>query len=296
MQTPRSSFGLGIVAAMVLVGVVALVYVVRAPTQTIPEHAAVPQADTTAVIFDVAPFDRVCEQFVNEVGLVDYAGLKADDGDLNAFLDQVQAVSPHSNLAAFPSETTAITYWINAYNAWMLRAVLDAYPVASVMDIGDDPGVFDAKGRICGGEDFSLNEIEHEIVRKEFLEPRAHFALNCASMGCPWLPSEAFDHRRLDAQLDREAFRFFADASHLRVDAAGETVYLSSILDWYGEDFTRWLKEVKQIDEPSILDYARIYAPADIADEIADDFEVKWPEYGWGLNDQAAAWASDRDG
>lgn len=296
MQTPRSTFGIGLVALMVLVGAAALVYVVRAPTQTLPEHATVPQADTEAVGFDVAPFDRVCKQYVNEVGLVDYAGLKANDADLKAFLDQVRAVSPHSNLATFPSETKAITYWINAYNAWMMRAVLDAYPVASVMDIGDDPGVFDAKGRICGGEDLSLNDIEHEILRKEFLEPRIHFALNCASMGCPWIPTEAFTPERLDEQLDRETHRFFAESSHLRIDVASETVYLTPLLDWYGEDFIRYLKEVKQIDEPSLLDYLRIYAPASSADEIADDFEIQWLEYGWGLNDQAAPWASERDG
>ncbi len=298
MDTPRSPSAVGtfLVTVLVVAGVVGLIFIVRAPTADPPEAATVPIASVQNVVFDVSAFEEVCHSYVDGVGLVDYAGLKASPARLDAFLKQVEGISPHTNLAAFPGEAAALAYWLNAYNAWMLRAVLDAYPVDSVMDIGDDPGVFDAKGRICGGRDLSLNGIEHEIVRKEFLEPRVHFALNCASMGCPRLPAEAFTPARLDAQLEREARRFFDDPTHLDVDPEIKTVYLSSILDWYGEDFVRWLTEVKGIEEPSLLDYVKIYAPEELASQIGDDFSVEFLDYGWGLNDQAAEWAAERRG
>ncbi|MGD8240938.1 MAG: DUF547 domain-containing protein, partial [Armatimonadota bacterium] len=197
-------------------------------------------------------------------------------------------------LATFDSEHKALAYWINAYNAWMLQAVTDAYPTASVKDISSDPDVFDTRGRICGGDDLSLNQIENEIVRREFLEPRAHFALNCASMGCPWLPREAFDPKRLDEQLDRETRRFFADPTHLTVDVETRTVGLTAILDWYQDDFLNWLREQKGIEDPAVLDYARLYAPEDVAGSIGDDFTVEYLDYDWRLNDTHAEWAAQR--
>jgi len=296
MHTPRGSTTLGLLVVVVMIGAAgaALYHVLRSPTRPPPDALAVPLADTEPVPFEISALDRVCKQYVDEVGLVNYRGLAEDDADLEAFLDRVREVSPHSNLATFPSEQEALAYWINAYNAWMLRAVLDAYPVSSVKDIPGDPGVFDAGTRLCGGEALSLNHIEHEIVRGEFADPRAHFALNCASMSCPWLPREAFDPERLDEQLARETFRFFAAESHLQVDLQSRVVRLSPILVWYQEDFLGWLRDVKQIGAPELLDYVRIYAPADVANKIGDDFEVQWLEYDWRLNDQSAAWARER--
>jgi len=176
----------------------------------------------------------------------------------------------------------------------MMRAVLDAYPIGSVMKISKKPNVFQIKGRDCGGKDLSLNDIEHSIVRKEFLEPRAHFALNCASGGCPWLPQEAFDPGRLDEQLERETRRFFADESHLRVDAESRTVHLSAILNWYGKDFLRWLKDVKGVEKPVVLDYVKLYAPPGVAETFERDFRVKYRKYDWGLNDVTGPVAATR--
>ncbi len=294
METPRGPQYIGVllVAVMMVAAVGALVYVAQAPTQQLPDSLAIPYAATEAVAFDIGPFNRVCPQYVDEIGLVNYSALQADPHDLQVFLDQLAKVSPHSNIATFTSKNEALAYWINAYNAWMIKAVLDAYPIDSVQDISQDPDVFEAKGRICGGESLSLNDIEHELVRKEFaLEPRIHFVLNCASLGCPWLPQEAFTPQRLDEQLDREMLRFYRDPTHLGVDVEAKTVHLSAYFDWYGEDFLRWLREVKGFGNPTVLDYVRLTAPEDIAKQIGDDFAVEFVEYDWRLNDQDAQWA-----
>jgi len=296
METPRRPIGvgLGMTVGMMVVALAALMFVFQAPTAAPPEHLVIPRASTAAVWFDMKPLDRLSERYVDEVGMVDYEGLKKDHKDLDAFLRQVAEISPNNNIATFSSEEEALAYWINAYNAWMMKAVIDAYPTESVNDIGEDPGVFDVEDKTCGGDDLSLNNIENDIVRTAFLEPRVHFALNCASMSCPWLPQEAFDPKRLDEQLEREARRFFADPSHLVVDVETKTVSLTAILDWYQEDFLRWLTEAKGIEDPSVLDYVRLYAPEDVANQIGDDFSVEYLEYDWRLNDRNAEWAELR--
>jgi hypothetical protein len=176
----------------------------------------------------------------------------------------------------------------------MMYAVVQAYPVESVNDISKEPDVFNAKGRVCGGEDLSLDAIETEIVRKEFLDPRVHFALNCASRSCPWLPQEVFRPEKLDQQLDREARRFLGHPTHVRVEAAARTVWLSQIFEWYGEDFLKWLKQVRGVQQPVMLDYVKLYVPASTAAQIKPGFAVKFLKYGWELNDQQAPWADER--
>lgn len=296
MQTPRQPLYIGMVLTglLVLVGLGGLVWVMAAKTEPTPEALRVPQAAVEKVAFDVAPFDRVCRQFVNEVGLVDYEALKASPADLEAFLQQVRQISPHSNLAAFTTKEQALAYWLNAYNAWMMHAVVQAYPIKSVNDIDGALNVFNAKGRVCGGEDLSLDAIENAIVRQEFVEPRVHFALNCASMGCPWLPQEAFQADRLDQQLDREARRFFLDPMHFRIDTDGKTARLSQILNWYAADFLKWLVQVKHLQKPTIMDFVRLYAPPAELAKLKAHFQIKYQEYDWRLIDQKAAWAGSR--
>jgi hypothetical protein len=171
----------------------------------------------------------------------------------------------------------------------MMRAVLDAYPVARVTAITAHPDVFGVVQRVCGGEYLSLNQIEDDIVRGEFLDPRVHFALNCASLGCPRLPREAFRAPALDRQLDRETRRFLADPDHLRVDSARRTVQLSMVFQWYAPDFLRWLRETRGLARPTVLDYVKLYAPPALAGQIGAGYKLEYLPYDWRLNDQAGS-------
>ena len=147
---------------------------------------------------DYQPVERVLASYVDEHGYVDYAGLKKNPLDLDTFIGQISQVSPASHPALFPTREAKLTYWINAHNAWMLRLVVDHYPVKKVTSIGLIPhGVFLWRRIRLGGRKMSLRHLENEIIRKQFGDPRIHFALNCASIGCPRLPQKIFHPKGL---------------------------------------------------------------------------------------------------
>lgn len=135
---------------------------------------------------------------------------------------------------------------------------------------------------MVGGKPFSLNQIEHEVLRK-MAEPRIHFAIVCASRSCPRLFKQAYTAEQLDFQLNRNATQFFASPINFRFDAASEAIQLSSIMKWFGEDFGA--------DQPSRLRTIARYLPSDEARDVAGRLSVRvsYLEYDWGLNDQSTA-------
>lgn len=210
----------------------------------------------------------VMAKYVNDQGKVDYKGLKADRTDLERFIVAVATASPHQSPELFPSEAERLTYWINGYNAYVLYAVTERPQMKSVNDDVKDFFYF-TKYRF-GNEEISLYSLENDIVRKEFKEPRIHFALNCASGGCPELPAEAFMPERLEEQLSREAKEFCTNEKKVRV--AGGTVEMSQIFEWYGDDF-------KASGGP--VEFCRRWGRDDLPSG-----EVKFIPYDWSLNAQ----------
>jgi hypothetical protein len=259
-----------------------------------------PLLPPTGEPFPHAELDRVQQRFVDERGRVDYPALAADRGDLDTYYRRLAAVSPHSHPERFPRPVDEITYWINAYNASALVAVLEAWPIDSIGDIRPPlvlrpvlwgrsamAGFFFFRKVVLGGETISLLDLENEVIRP-YGDPRIHFAINCASIGCPRLPRRAFSADGLDAELDRETRRFFADPEKLRIDPDARTVHLSSILDWFEGDFTGWLEQQGAGESPTLLDYVRRYVSAERKTELdrAQDYDVSFIEYDWGLNAQ----------
>ena len=250
--------------------------------------------------FPHAELDRVQQRFVDERGRVDYAGLAEDRGDLDAYYRRLAVVSPHSHPERFPRGQDELAYWINAYNASVLIAVLEAWPIDSVGDIKPPlalrpvlwgksamAGFFVFQNVVLGDETINLLDLENKVIRP-YGDPRIHFAINCASIGCPRLPRRAFSADGLDGELDREARRFFADPEKLRIDHEARVVYLSSILDWFEGDFSDWLKQHGPGGPPTLLAYIRRYVSAERQAEIdrALDYEIDFIEYDWGLNSQ----------
>lgn len=242
--------------------------------------------------------DLVLARFVNDLGQVDYAGLERRPDDLERYYALLTRYSPDSHPRLFPTRAAELAYWINAYNASVLKTVLAHYPIESVADVRPPPilslltphksGFFFFQRVTFGGKTTSLYYLEHGVIRRRFADPRVHFALNCAARGCPRLPREAFHPDRLDEQLDRAARSFLSEQRNLRIDRAGRAVYLSSIFDWYGGDFLAWLE--KQ-GGGTLLDYVARYAPAAQANELAEagPWELRFLPYDWRLNDQAAS-------
>jgi hypothetical protein len=289
---PRSpALGAALAAVLVAAGVAGLVVVLRSPTAPTPESQRVPRLDMEAAgPFDYAAFARVLEERVDERGMVDYAGIKAAPEGLDAFLREIGQYSPDRDLAMFTREQEALAYWINAYNAWMIHIVVDSYPVESVREIGGNPGaVFQEKQCVCGGEELSLDDIETGILRTRFLDPRIHFALNSASMGSPPLPRQPFLPEGLDDRLDAAARGFFARPRFCHLADSGRTVEVSSILESYNEDFLWWLGQHRRPRQ--IGAFIALYAPEEVRAAIEHGAKVRFIQYDWRLNDQAAPWA-----
>ena len=244
--------------------------------------------------------DRVLQAHVDDRGRVDYAGLVEDSGDLDAYYVLLSRFSPDSHPDLFPTRNDRLAYWINGYNAATLKAVLAHYPITGIAEVRaptllffmpEKSGFFLLIRVIFGGDATSLYCLENILIRPRFEEPRIHFALNCASRGCPRLPDRAFTAAGLDAELDRETRRFAADEGNVRIDTTGRRVYLSSLFDWYRDDYLEWLRERRPRGDLGILDYVALYLPPQKAALIADAgaFAVEYVSYDWGLNDRARA-------
>lgn len=178
-------------------------------------------------------FDRVLKRVVNDRGQVDYKRLAEDRTDLERYLAALQQTSPQSNPELFTTDAHRLSYWLNAYNAFVLYGVT-ARP--KLRAVGDVKSSFLYLTRyVLGGEPISLHDLENTIIRETFREPRIHFALNCASAACPELPAEAFTPDALEAQLARGTRAFCADPKKVRVE--DNTVHMSEIFQWYLEDF-----------------------------------------------------------
>lgn len=203
-------------------------------------------------------------------GVVDYGGLKKDEGALNAYLRIVDRTNPDELL-----RDEQFAFYINAYNAYTINLILKHYPLDSIKDIGGWlKGPW--KIRFCqiGGKAFTLDEIEHNILRPRFKGPRVHFAVNCASNGCPPLISEPYQGGILDQQLDRSTRRFLNDPKRNRLE--GNTLYVSKIFKWFEDDFNG-----------DIVGFFLRYAEDDLKNRLLaqeDQIKVKHLHYDWSLN------------
>ena len=222
---------------------------------------------------------------------VKYAELKKELPQLKSYLDSLSSVKESDFNAWTISQQMA--FLINAYNGFTLELIVQNYPVKSIKDIG---GVFDDRWKRkffkLFGQDSYLNKIEHETLRRPgvYNEVRVHYAVNCASIGCPALREEAYVADRLDKQLEEQAVRFLSDRSRNRY--ANGKLEVSKIFDWFKED---WARGYKGFDgkTPAIASreeyfarYAKLLAdsPADqqaITDKKA---AISHPEYDWNLN------------
>jgi hypothetical protein len=222
---------------------------------------------------------------------VKYAELKKDESQLKSYLDSLSAVKePEFNAWSKPQQ---MAFLINAYNGQTLALILQNYPVKSIKDIG---GVFDNRWKRkffkLFGQDSFLDKVEHETLRKPgvYNEVRVHYAVNCASIGCPSLREEAFVADRLDKQLEEQAVRFLSDRSRNRYSSG--KLEVSMIFNWFKED---WASGYKGFDgktpainsrEEYFARYAKILAdsPADQQNIVDKKAPISNLEYDWNLN------------
>lgn len=252
--------------------------------------------------FDHSPWDRVLKRFVTEAGRVDYAALKADSRELDAYVAALGVRSLVSHPNDFPSRESQLAYWINSYNALVFHAVIEHWPVKTVRDIGTLPySFFWRKKFTVGGKQYTLRHIENEFLRRGLAEPRIHFALVCAALSCPRLQRDAYTPENTERLLEEAARFYFREPRNLKIDTASHRVTVPRIMTWYREDFEKYVRERRLARTGNaLLAYVRLYASE--ADRAAidalrnprvDDFE-----YDWTINavDVPAAGMKPREG
>ena len=220
----------------------------------------------------------VLANYVTGDGSVRYAALKNNPGALKKFVAQIGAVSPDSHPALFPAREDRLAYWINAYNALVMDAVIDGYPerrkrLSTLLGRGI---FFKLMSVRAGGRATTLDAIETARLREGFHDPRIHFAIVCASRGCPWLGRTAFTAKNVDTLLNDAARRFLNQKRNVDVDPAHGVITLSSIFDWFGGDFGG--------DKAQRLTFIAKYRD-DGAQFVSRSWKLKYADWDWSLND-----------
>lgn len=212
---------------------------------------------------DHSIWDQLLKKYVADNGKVNYKGFKQDAKLLNGYIDYLATKIPSENWI----KQEKLAYFINVYNANTIKLIIDNYPTKSIKDI-KNPW---SKNRIkIGEEDFSLEDIEHKILRK-MNEPRIHFAINCASASCPKLLNIAYKADNIETLLEKATKDFISDSDKNKISK--ENVQLSKIFDWYKKDFTK---------NGSLIDYINQYCKF----KIDSDAKIYYLDYDWNLNEQ----------
>ncbi len=233
------------------------------------------QEKAGGTMFDHSAFDELLKNHVAEGGWVDYEGLRRESDTLDRYIASL-ADAPFDDLGR--DEKLALL--INGYNAFTLRLILDHYPLKSIKDIPSSKRWDDKRWKIAG-HTWSLNQIEHEQIRPKFNEPRIHFALVCAAIGCPPLRNEAYVGSRIDTQLEDQARYVHAHDLWFRFDADKNVAHLTSLYKWYGGDF-------EQVAGGSVLNFAARHSPPlKAAMDAGNKPKIEWIDYDWTLNDKA---------
>lgn len=279
---PRSQRRKFLSLAVVIVATSAIVWRVSRPTILVGR--VWPAAERVA-ISDVShqSWDELLRRYVDADGFVDYTGWKQSSEDVRR-LDEYLATLSRADEARDTTETQRLAFWINAYNAVTVRGILREYPTSSIQNhVARVWGynIWRDLKLIVGDRRYSLGEIEHAVLRR-MNEPRIHFAIVCASRGCPRLLNEAYSAERLEEQLSRNTLAFFADPTKCSVDVARNELRLSPILNWFATDFGA--------STPAVLQRIAHWLP-EPAQAVAQskDVRVTYLDYDWSLNDQATA-------
>lgn len=229
-----------------------------------PAALAAPPAAAPAA-FDHSAFDKLLKKYVNSSGRVNYKGFKSEEKAFDAYLARLS----HNPPKATDTRAEQMAFWINAYNAYTIRLILDNYPLKSIKDIGEP---WKKEFFSIGGTKMSLDDIEHGILRKKFDDPRIHFALVCASISCPALRPEAYTAARLSAQLDAQGRAFLNDAGKNKLSAS--SAQLSNYFNWYKDDWNK--------NGQSVVKWVNKYAKT----KISDNTKLGYMDYNWNLNEQ----------
>ena len=231
--------------------------------------------ETSAETFDHSKFDQILKQYVDHKGLVDYNRI-SKDSRFKEYMESLKFVKVEDL-----SRNGQLAFWLNAYNAVTIDKVIKWKPKKSVRETLS-PGVwtstkfFNTRDHVVAGRRLSQDDIEHEILRKKFKEPRIHFAIVCASSGCPPLARFAFTDEDVQAKLEEETRKYINSSRGTRIDYAKNTFYLSKIFDWFSSDF--------ESKSDSVLGFIKPYLSKEARSFVERDPKIAYIHYDWALN------------
>ena len=207
-------------------------------------------------------FNNLLQKYVSNDGKVNYKGLKSDKAALETYITTLAKQIPDNTW----SKNAALAYWINAYNAFTLKLIVDNYPVKSITNLsGGKP--WDVKNIELAGKKYSLNNIENDIIRPTYKDARIHFAVNCAAVSCPPLSNTAFTEANINDLLNTRTKIFINSSANI---ITASKIRISKIFDWYKADFE---------DVPAFINkYSTI--------KTITNTGIEFNEYNWNLNEK----------
>lgn len=289
----RMSFlSIFIVGVMLVFATVCVFFVANRP-QLITIDSEIP-AHFPESGFSHDVFEGLLRQYVDADGNVDFDRWHQDDADrasLDRYLAAVSRFSPASAPDRFPRKSDELAYWMYGYNAYVIKSVLDHWPITSVTDIKapieavTGLGFFYRQRFLFGGTALSLYTVENEEIRKAFHDPRIHFVLYCASGSCPVLRPELPTGAELDTLLQDATVAFVSDRKNVQIDHESRTITISAIFEMYRNDFLRELTRKGLPAGNGVIDYVQNVAPDAMQVELrrATGYEVKFSEYDWAI-------------
>lgn len=213
-------------------------------------------------------FNNLLQKHVTNDGFVDYKEFKKDEAKLDTYLEFLSNTNPNNSW----SENKQKAFWINAYNAYTIKLILENYPLKSIIDIKKEGNTaWKIPFAKVGGKTYALDHIEHEILRKSLFDPKIHVGVNCASISCPKLGNVAFTEDNVEEELNKLMKTFINDSSRNKISK--NKVQISEIFNWFQGDFTK---------NETLIDYINSYSET----KINKDAKISFLTYNWALNEK----------
>lgn len=240
-------------------------------------------------------FERLLEEYVSPRGRVDYARWHATPESvqrLDRYLAAVSRFSPENTPLRFSDRNSELAYWLYGYNAYVIKAVLDHWPISSVTDVKAPVeavrgmGFFHRLRFSFGGNYLSLLAAENRKIRARYRDARIHFVLNCASESCPVARPRLPTGDELDALMTTAADEFINNTDNVSVDHDSRSIYLNTIFKWYEKDFIQDLRARGLPISRGLVDYVAIHATGVLAADLerANGYKIEFRDYDWRLN------------
>jgi len=284
---------IGITAVLVVAALLGCILLLNRP-RLVTIDAAIPE-NFTINGFSHEVFEHLLQSYVDDKGDIDYERWRQEQADLrslDSYLAAVSRFSPESTPDRFLRRSDELAYWLYAYNAYVIKSILDRWPLDSVtnvkapLEIVKGLGFFYQLRFVFGGKAYSLYAVENDIIRARYRDARIHFVLNCGSESCPALRPELPVAEELEPFLQQAVVDFVSDERNVRIDHEKKEVVLSMIFKWFRKDFINDLRRRGLPSERGLIDYVASVAPEPLRKELAvsADYAIVFNDYDWAVN------------